>query len=313
MSLPILALISASVIWGAAAPIFKWSIQNIPIFPLVFVRFFIASIFLIPFLKNTKIRFKDFGPVCLLGILGITINSGLFFLGISLTSSINAGLMAASGPVFTILAAKIFLKEKGSTRLLAGAFTGLLGVLLISGQSILTEGFSVDLLGNLFLIISIWGVVGHEIMVKKLQLTYDPILLTYAMFLIGAFTFLPLAFYQLTANPYFLTHIDVRGVTGIVFGIFASSLAAYFFWNWGLSKMSASKVGIFLYADPVASALIALPLLGEKITLPDIFGAILIFTGIFIAENKIHYHFKHFHLSFALGKIKVSLQETKLP
>lgn len=311
MNLPILALISASVIWGAAAPIFKWSIQNIPIFPLVFVRFFIASIFLIPFLKSTKIKFRDLGPVCLLAVLGITINSGLFFLGISLTSSINAGLMAASGPIFTILAAKLFLKEDGSPKLMVGALTGLLGVLLISGQSILSEGISADLLGNIFLILSIWGTVGHEIMVKKLQLKYDPILLTYAMFLVGALTFLPLAFYQLNTNPDFLMHVDIRGITGIIFGIFASSLAAYFFWNWGLSKMPASKVGVFLYADPVASALIALPLLGEKISFSDILGAVLIFAGIFIAENKIHYHFKHFHLSFKLGRLKLSLSEIK--
>lgn len=308
-SLPILALITASIIWGAAAPIFKWSIQNIPIFPLVFVRFFIASIFLIPFLKTTRIKLSDFGSVSLLGIFGITINSGLFFLGISLTSSINAGLMAASGPIFTILAAKIFLKENGSRKLIVGALVGLLGVLLISGQSILKAGISTDLLGNLLLILSIWGTVGHEIMIKKLQLKYDSVLLTYAMFLIGALTFLPLAYFQLAQNPSFLLHLDIRGITGIVFGILLSSLAAYFLWNWGLSKMPAGKGSVFLYADPIASALIALPLLGEKLTLPDVFGAILIFSGIFIAENRIHYHLQHFHLSFKVGKLKLSLSE----
>jgi drug/metabolite transporter (DMT)-like permease len=307
--LPILALITASVIWGAAAPIFKWSIQNIPIFPLVFVRFFIASIFLIPFLKTTKIKLSDFASVCLLGIFGITINSGLFFLGISMTSSINAGLMAASGPIFTILAAKIFLKENGSKRLIVGALVGLLGVLLISGQSILKQGLSTDLLGNLCLIFSIWGTVGHEIMVKKLQLKYDSVLLTYAMFLVGALTFLPLAYLQLVQNPSFLLHIDIRGVTGVTFGILLSSLAAYFLWNWGLSKMPAGKSGIFLYADPAAAALIALPLLGEKLTTTDVIGAALIFLGIFIAERRIHYHLQHFHLSLKLGKLRLSLSK----
>lgn len=309
-SLPILALIAASVIWGAAAPIFKWSIQNIPIFPLIFVRFFIASIFLIPFLKTTKIKLSDFGSVSLLGIFGITINSGLFFLGISLTSSINAGLMAASGPIFTILAAKLFLKENGSKKLIVGALVGLFGVLLISGQSILKEGISTDLLGNLLLIVSIWGTVGHEIMIKKLQLKYDSVLLTYAMFLVGALTFLPLAYYQLVQNPEFLLHIDIRGTTGIVFGIFLSSLAAYFLWNWGFSKMAAGKGSVFLYADPAASVLIALPLLGEKLTALDIVGAFFIFAGIFIAEKRIHYHLQHFHLSFKVGKLKLSLSET---
>jgi len=310
-NLPILALITASLIWGAAAPIFKWSIQNIPIFPLVFLRFFIASIFLIPFLKTTKIYLKDFWAISLLGILGVSLNVGLFFLGISMTSSINAGLMAASGPIFTILAAKLFLKEEGSKKLIIGALIGLFGVLIICGQSLLRGSFSSDIFGNILLILAVWGTVGHEIMVKKLQLKYDSTLLTYSMFLIGAFTFLPLAYYQLSTTPDFLLHIDIRGITGIVFGILFSSLAAYFLWNWGLSKMPASKVGVFLYADPLAAALVALPLLGERLTLPDFVGGLLIFAGIFIAEKKIHYHFKHFRLSFNVGKLKLSLSQTK--
>lgn len=301
-NLPIFALITASVIWGAAAPIFKWSITNIPIFPLIFVRFFLASIFLIPFLKNTKIELRDFWRIFLLGFFGITINSGLFFLGISLTSAINAGLIAASGPIFTILGAWIFLKDRGSKKLILGSLIGLVGVLLISGKSVLKEGLSFSLLGNLFLILSILGTVGHEIMVKKLQTKYDTLLLTYAMFLVGALTFLPLAYFQLSQNPGFLMTIDIRGITGIIFGIFLSSLAAYFLWNWGLSKMPASKVGIFLYADPLAAVLVAYPLLKERLTVYDLLGSLLIFFGIYIAEKRIHYH--RFRIKNQISNIK---------
>lgn len=290
-NLPILAVVAASIIWGAAAPIFKWSITNIPIFPLIFIRFFLASIFLIPFLKKTRIELKDFWAVFLLGFFGITVNSGLFFLGISLTSSINAGLIAASAPIFTILGAWLFLKDKSSKKLVIGAIIGLIGVLLISGQSILGRGISLDLLGNFFLIVSIWGTVGHEIMVKKLQNKYDTLLLTYVMFLVGALTFLPLAYFQLVHDPSFLMTLDIRGVTGIIFGIFLSSLAAYFLWNWGLSQMPASRVGIFLYADPVAAVIISFFLLQEKLSFLDLLGALLIFLGIYIAESRIHYHF----------------------
>lgn len=290
-NLPVLALIAAAVIWGAAAPIFKWSISNIPIFPLVFIRFFLAAVLLIPFLKKTKIDLKDFWTILLLGFFGITINSGFFFLGISLTSAINAGVIAAAGPIFTIVGAWIFLKERRSKKLLVGAFIGLFGVLTISTQSLLKHGVSADLLGNFLLIVSIWGTVGHEILVKKLQSKYDSVLLTFSMFMVGALSFLPLAYYQLAHNPSFLINLDIRGVTGIIFGIFLSSLAAYFLWNWGLSRMPASKVGIFLYADPVAAILVSIPLLKEKLTVYDVVGSLLIFLGIYIAERRIHYHF----------------------
>ena len=296
--LPILALITASLIWGAASPVFKWSIQNIPIFPLVFVRFFVASIFLIPFLKSTKIEKKDLFQFILLGLSGITINVAFFFLGISLTSAINGGVMAVSAPIFTILASRLFLKEKQSLNLILGSLIGLLGVLLIIGQSIFVKGFSVDLLGNLYLILAVWGLVGHEILVRKLK-NYDPILITYVMFLVGALTFEPLAFWQLWQNPNFLLTIDIRGYTGLTYGIFLSSLIAYFLWNWGLTKFSASRAGVFLYADPLAAVLVAFFLLGEKITLLTIFGTLLIFVGIYVAERRIHYLHQPFFSKFA--------------
>ncbi|EKE12839.1 MAG: hypothetical protein ACD_13C00135G0001, partial [uncultured bacterium] len=50
----ILALIVANIIWGAASPIFKLSLQNIPPFTLAFLRFFLGSILLI-FVVGKKI------------------------------------------------------------------------------------------------------------------------------------------------------------------------------------------------------------------------------------------------------------------
>jgi len=47
----ILAIIIAEVIWGAAPPIFKYSLQEVPPFTLAFIRFFTAS-FIFPTSAN---------------------------------------------------------------------------------------------------------------------------------------------------------------------------------------------------------------------------------------------------------------------
>ncbi len=46
---PILALIITNIIWGAASPIFKFALQNIPPFTLAFIRFFFAGLLFLPF------------------------------------------------------------------------------------------------------------------------------------------------------------------------------------------------------------------------------------------------------------------------
>jgi drug/metabolite transporter (DMT)-like permease len=71
-----------------------------------------------------------------------------------------------------------------------------------------------------------------------------------------------------------------RSWIGIIYGIFFSSALAYFANNYALTKMSASKIGMFHYVMPIASLLVAVPLLGE---MPDVFfivGSILVAIGV---------------------------------
>ena len=57
----ILALITANIIWGAASPIFKFALQNISPFTLAFIRFYGATLILLPFAyPYLKIHKKDY-------------------------------------------------------------------------------------------------------------------------------------------------------------------------------------------------------------------------------------------------------------
>src|SRR3990170_6378963 len=111
---PILALIIANIIWGAASPVFKYALQNIPPFTLAFIRFFFAGIILLPFIKNLSIKLsgKEWVELVLGAIFGISINITFFFWGLQRSESINAPVIASSGPVFLFFLSIIFLKEK---------------------------------------------------------------------------------------------------------------------------------------------------------------------------------------------------------
>jgi drug/metabolite transporter (DMT)-like permease len=62
---------------------------------------------------------------------------------------------------------------------------------------------------------------------------------------------------------------------------------------YGVRYIRTSEVGIFGYIDPIATVLIAYPLLGEGITISFILGALFVFLGIYLAEGRIHYHPLH--------------------
>lgn len=291
---PILALIIANVIWGAASPIFKFALENIPPFTLAFARFSIASLLLLPFIKDFRIHnlsYKDWIEVILGSFFGITINISFFFLGLRLTQSINAPIISSAGPVFIYLASILFLKEKPKLKVFVGMMIALLGVLSIILSPILFDGktFALgEVEGNLFLVLATFGAILHPILYKNVLKKVDSAKVTCLGFIIGAVFFLPMMVGEL--QHWNIAQLDYRGLLGIIFGALFSSALAYGLFNYGLSKILTEEVGLFTYIDPVIAVLIAIPLLHEYPNIYFFVGALLVFGGIFIAENRLHWH-----------------------
>lgn len=289
----ILALIIANIIWGAAPPIFKWSLQNIEPFTLAFLRFGIASLLLLPFtFHHLKIEQKDLKPLILLSLLGISFNISLFFWGLKLAPAINAPIIATAGPIFLVLGSFFVLKEPPKKKIIFGTLVGLLGVILIIFRPLFEDGFNPAVLGNLLFIGATLGAVGHTILAKEIIPKYQAVTITFWSFSIGAITFLPFFFWEVKKNG-FLTNLATPGITGLLFGIFLSSVLAYFLFHWAIKYLWAQEVGVFAYLDPVVAIILAIPLLGEIPTSTYLLGSILVFLGIFIAEGRFPYHPLH--------------------
>ncbi len=291
---PILALIIANIIWGAASPIFKFSLENIPPFTLAFARFSIAALLLLPFMKNFTVRslsYKDWVEVILGSFFGITINISFFFLGLKLTQSINAPIISSAAPVFIYIASILFLKEKAKSKVFFGMMISLIGVLAIILSPVLFDGktFALgEIEGNLFLVLATFGAILHPILYKNVLKKIDSAKITCLGFIIGAVSFLPMMINEL--QHWSLSQLDYRGLLGIIFGALFSSALAYGLFNYGLSKIQAEEVGLFTYIDPVIAVLIAIPLLHEYPNVYFFLGSLLVFGGIFIAEERIHWH-----------------------
>lgn len=289
-----LALIVANIIWGAASPIFKLSLQNIPPFTLAFLRFFIASLILVPVLgRKISLKLKSRRDLFLLlgnALLGITMNIIFFFLGLRLTLAMNAPVIASGAPILTLLFAIVLLREPFKLRKFLGMILGFFGILVIIFEPLLEKGLDGTVSGNLLLVLATLGAVGGTITGYKLFRRYNPMTLTFWTFVIGAASFLPLAAYEYIKSPNLYALLDWRGYVGIVFGAVLSSAAAYTLFNWGLSKISATDTAMFTYIDPVAGAIFSVLLLHEPITGLFLLGTLFIFSGIGLAEGRLHYH-----------------------
>jgi drug/metabolite transporter (DMT)-like permease len=288
----ILFLILANIIWGAAFPLYKWSLEIIPPFSFAFIRFFIAALIIFPFtFKHLKVPLKDLPPLILASIISITFQIILLFYGLKLSPSINAPVIFSAGPIILIIASAIFLKDLVKTKVLVGTIISLTGVLILILRPYFINGVQTQIvLGNTLLFLSMLCNVGQTIILKKILSNNRPMTLVFWTFVIGAFPFIiPAVLFE----PKFFqlgTYLNFQVATGLIYAAIFSSVLAYFLFYYGLKYIKASEIGIFSYVDPIATILVAIPLLSEKITSSYILSAFMVFFGIFIAEKRIHYH-----------------------
>ena len=288
--LAIIALISANVIWGAAFPIFKWSLENVPPYTFSFLRLFLASLLILPFtLHKLTIKKQDIPDILLMSFFGVTIPITAIFLGLKYAPSINGPIIVSSGPIFLILFAMLFLKEHPKRKVFLGTFVSLLGVLLIILRPAFEKGLDSSIIGNVFFLATTIGSVYHTIMTKRLIERYSIMTLTFWYMFLGSLPLIPFVVTEVHATD-FMQNLNMQGLLGIGFGVLFASFIAHIISNFGIKQISASEVGIFAYVDPLAAILIAMPLLGEKLTPIFLTGSFLVFLGICIAEARLHWH-----------------------
>jgi drug/metabolite transporter (DMT)-like permease len=302
--LAIIAIIANTILWSAASPILKWSLADAPPFALAFFRFLLATIIMFPFvIGKLKIRYEDLKKVFILSLVGITAHISLYYLGLSLAPSINAPIISATTPIFLIIGAIIFLHEKPKKKVLIGTLVSLIGVMIIIIRPLLGHVSVGSFTGNLYYVLATIAIVGYTILLKRYNLRYHFSTLVFWMFLFGTLALFPMYLIEMQSGLYL--HLDFRGSIGIIYGAVFSSTLGYLFYNYGAKYLKAQEIGIFSYLETFITALVAIPLLGEKITFSYLLGALFVFAGIFIAENRLHYHPMH--------PIKHAHPEEKLP
>ncbi len=286
----ILYLILANIIWGATSPIIKLSLESIDPFVFLFLRFFVASFLFLPLAANKlSIQRKDYGMLLATSLSGGALTIMLLLLGLPYTSSINAPIIGASGPVFLLIFASILFHEKLRRKTLIGTFVSLLGVLIIVFQPTPIEQTKGFLLGNVYLLLSTLSGVIHTFLLKKMITRYSLFSLNFWSSILSALFLMPLALFS-TYQYGFLPNITFAGASGLLFTIIFSSAVAFTLFALGVNKLKVNETGIFAYVAPFSAIVVAIPLLGESITPLYLLGGFFIFLGISIVQMKIKFH-----------------------
>lgn len=285
-------LLIVTIIWGAATPIIKYTLEGFNTLTFLTYRFGLSTILAIlafiilkqhlPKDKSTLIKLLKYG------FLTSTVSLGFLFFGLENTTVLDASLITLANPILITVAGVMFLREHVTKQEKIGMAIALAGTLLTVIEPILqNHGGQIRLSGNVlivgYLVATAWGAV----LAKELLRTgVSPLIMTNASFIIGFISLLP---------PFLITNIQplttiastpVFYHLGVFFMAFLSGNLAYYLSNKAQKTIEIGEASLFSYLYPVFSTPLAILWLGETITPIFIAGAVIITLGVILAEIK---------------------------
>ena len=203
--------------------------------------------------------------------------------GIQYSSTSEAGIISALSPVFTLVLAAYFLKEKSSILQKLSITLSVLGVIYIA----VMKGASLDAqnaLGITFLLLACLAIAGYNVLGRKLTQTFSNIELSVIMITISFIVFNVVAVVKnlLAGNirAFFAPLSDMSFVISIVYLGVLSSLVTSLMTNYVLSKMEASRMGVFVNLGTVVTIIAGIMFLKEEFYYYHVIGSILVIGGV---------------------------------
>ena len=263
--------------------------EFIPPISLAFWRWFFCFIILLPFtffyLKKNFDNYKsELLKLFILGSLGCGICGAFPFIAGKTTTIVNMGIIYSSSPIFIILIASFFFKEKLTTIQLLGIFICLIGVILIIIKANLNVLISLKFTsGDLWMLgASIgWALYTIYIFHWKSKL---PLLQRFTIIsMFGAISLMP--FFILENNFFLKTNYDLIFFSWVLFAALSPSIIAFLLFNYVNKKLGASITGSVLYLYTVYGAVYGFLFFNEKLEIYHLIGSIMVFIGIFIVKK----------------------------
>ena len=281
-------LITAIAIWGGSFIATKIAVQEVSPVTVVWLRFFIGTVILGYFAWKRKElalpKRKDVLDLLWLGFLGITLHQWLQSSGLVTSEASTTAWLVSISPIFMALLGWIFLKEKLSFRTITGFLLATIGVVLVVTKgdirSIINGKFGVS--GDILILISALNWAIFSVLSRPILERFSAIKVTFYVLFLG---------WLLTSVQFLFGHhwiefnqLSTAGWASVAFlGIFCSAVA-YIFYNDGLKALPASKVGAFLYLEPLIATIVAAAVLSESIVLASLAGGWLILLGVWLVN-----------------------------
>jgi O-acetylserine/cysteine efflux transporter len=277
-----------TLIWGVNFSFVKIALKELTPFGFNGFRLLLASGALILILalsgESLRVDRKTFGKVLILGLCGNTAYQMFFIHGINMSSASNTAIIIGMTPVSIALISSLVKHERIHLATWAGILLSFIGFYLVISGRFGTFQFSSQSLRGDLLIFSgniCWAL--YTVFSKPLLDRMSPLKLTGLTLALGTIFYLPFCVKDILRIPY--STISSKAWLSILYSGLFALVIGYVIWYASLRRVGSTKTAIYVNFIPIFAVIFASFFLGEKITVRQAFGALIIFLGVYLART----------------------------
>lgn len=216
---------------------------------------------------------RDYLRLAVYAFLGVVANQLLYITALTLTTATAAQMLQTAGPASTLLIAILLGRETSSPGKWAGIGLAASGALFLVGSDF-GSGSGV---GNLLALLNVVSFSVYLVISRDLLQRYDPLTVITWVFVLGTVGIAPWGLPALLVET---GPISAAGWASLAWIIVLPTVLAYYLNVWALKRVESSVVAVYVYLQPMGTALLAGPLLGERLSPRLLPAAALIFGGV---------------------------------
>jgi len=278
----LLALLTVQIFFSTAPVAVKIALRDLSSPGLALLRVIgAAAIFVVMqrLLTDERVRsLADYGRFAFYALFGVFANQLLYITALTYTTATAVQTMVSAGPALTLFVAILLGRESATAGKWLGIGLAASGALYLVGVDFGVGGGIGNLLSLLnVLAFSIYLVISRDILKR-----YSPLTAITWTFVFGMIGMIPIG-YRAVLD-------EVGGMSGttwlaLAWIVVIPTVGAYYLNQWALKRVEASMVAVFTYLQPIGTALLAIPLLGERPGWHLVPAAALIFAGVGITAR----------------------------
>ena len=273
-----LSLLFVAVIWGSTFIIVKQSVEYIPVFSFLFMRFALAGMLLI-FINAPKLKAIDKGVFTDGMMLGIALFLAYAFqtFALTVTSASITAFITGLFVVFVPVLSSIFLKKLPRQEAMIGVVLATIGLAFITLQGKFLVSF-----GELLAFVCAFFIAIHIILTDKLSRRNDFGLLTMVQVnMVALFSLI----FSLFLDPCVIPiHFNNQLIFSLIINSVFATVVAFVIQTSMQKHTTPTKAAIIFIMEPVSSAFFSYWIGGELLTAKQYVGTSFILLAMVFTE-----------------------------